>query len=268
MLKVDDRRTPLSRTEAGSGQAILFVHAFPLDGRMWLDQMAALPDGWNGIAPDLPGFGATGEAVSQPTMDSYADDLVGVLDDLGIARAVICGLSMGGYVALAMSRRHADRVRALVLCDTRSEADNAAARVGRLEMAQKVRQSGMQVLIDAMLPKLVSRITRLGKPAVMTSIEEMIRTTRPEGAAAALTAMGRRPDSSSVLRDVTVPTLIVVGADDEITPPGESQMMARGIRGARIEVIENAGHLSNMEQPASFNASLRAFLATLPVPAT
>jgi pimeloyl-ACP methyl ester carboxylesterase len=186
-----------------------------------------------------------------------------LLDSLGIDRAVICGLSMGGYVTLALARRHPSRVRALVLCDTRAEADAKAGQLARMELIRRLRSEGIEPLVED-IPRLVSRISRLSQPELISRLESMIRSATVEGSAAALYAMARRPDASAGLRDVHVPTLVVVGSEDEVTPPGQSQMLARGIRGARLEVIDTAGHLSALEQPALFNTVLKAFLSALP----
>ena len=253
--------------EAGGGDSvILFVHGFPLDARMWAPQLAALPPGWRGLAPDLRGFGASGgagtaEAVS---MDDYARDLIALLDHLNIARAVVCGLSMGGYVSFALSRLEPQRIRALVLADTRAGADSAEAKNARQALAARVLKEGAGAVVDDMMPKMVSAHTRTEQPDVVVKLKTMMESTSRETMAAALRGMADRPDSHASLRDIAVPTLVIVGEDDVITDRGEAQLLARAIRGAQIEVIPAAGHVSNLEQPAAFNAALRRFLADVP----
>jgi pimeloyl-ACP methyl ester carboxylesterase len=266
MSIMQDTDRILAWRESGTGEVILFIHAFPLDSSMWESQLGAVPDGWRAIAPDLPGFGASPAMTGVTSMDSYADAVARVLNVVGAKQAVICGLSMGGYVALALQRRHPEMIRALILCDTRAEADTPEARLARLALAKRVRAEGMQPVVDSLLTRLITRVTRLSKPGLAAQLEETMRRQSPEATAMAITAMAHRRDATSVLRDIDVPVLAVVGAEDELTPPGESQMLARSIRGARIEVIEGAGHLANMEQPDIFNTVVRSFLAALPVP--
>lgn len=267
MTSPENIRSRLAWREAGAGETVLFLHAYPFSAQMWEAQLAAMPDGWRGIAVDLPGFGGSaGElrAGLDASLDGYAHGVVEVLDALELKSVVVCGLSMGGYTALSLMRLHPERVRALVLCDTRATADTPEGRVTRLEQARSIRAEGMDAVVDTMLPKLITRMNRLSNPAMRSQVEEMMRATAPEAAARALTAMAHRPDSTELLRAIDVPVMIVVGAEDEITPPGDAQMMARGIRGARLEVIPDAGHLSNVEQPALFNTALHAFLRSLP----
>jgi pimeloyl-ACP methyl ester carboxylesterase len=265
MMKIEESRPALSWREEGSGDALLLLHAFPLSSAMWGPQLSALGDEWRVIAPDFAGFGdSPSRSGGGASMDAYADDVASLLDTLEIEQAVVCGLSMGGYAAFAMQRRHPGRIRALVLCDTRPGPDTEAMRQNRRELVKRVRLEGMQPLVDNMLPRLLSPNTRYSRPDVTAHVEGMMRTVPPETAAGALIAMANRPDSTPLLRDINVPTLIVVGADDETTPPGESQMLARGIRGARLEILMDAGHLSSIEQPVAFNALLRSFLAGLP----
>jgi 3-oxoadipate enol-lactonase len=247
--------------EAGSGEPIVFLHGFPLHAGMWEPQLTDLPAGWRGIAPSVRGFGGS-ELGAEPasSMDLLAADVAALLDRLGIARVTLCGLSMGGYVALAFVRKYPERLRGLVLCDTRAGADSEDGRRNRYELAERVRIEGVGPVRDAMLPKLISGRTRQEQPEVESRIRAMIEEASPEAVARALTGMAARPDSTPFLREITVPTLVLVGAEDAVTPPGEAQLLVRGIPGARIETVADAGHLSNLEQPATFNRSLWTFL--------
>lgn len=251
---------------SGEGRnAILFIHGFPFNSAMWQPQLADLPAGWRGIAPDLRGFGATTEGPQEIySMDLYAQDMVTLLDHLGIEQAVICGLSMGGYVAFRFFAQYRNRVRALVLCDTRATADSPEAQRARAKLAARVRAQGTEPVVQGMLPKLVSITTRHTQPGTVELVRAMMGEAPPETIAKALLGMGARPDSEPILRDVDVPTLIIMGAEDTIASRGDHEMLARSIRGGRLTIIESAAHLPNLEQAQAFNAALAQFLAGLP----
>lgn len=251
----------LNAREAGEGETILFIHGFPFDSALWEPQLAALPPGWQGLAPDLRGFGQSpmgGEPVH--FMELLADDLAALLKGRGVEEAVICGLSMGGYVAFALRRRHPELVRALVLADTRPGADSAEGRLNRERLAGAARAEGVAPVVSAMLPKLVSMSTRLERPQVVEEIRAMMERQPPEGMARALLGMAGRQDAGPGLARIDEPVLVLVGEEDAITPRGEAQLMARAIRGARIEIIPEAGHVSNLEAPDAFNRALAGFL--------
>lgn len=256
----------LSWQENGEGDPVVFIHGFPFHSGLWADQLSAMPAGFRGIAPDLRGFGESSAPGRGPlTMDQHADDVVGLMDHLGIRQAVICGLSMGGYVAFSLFRRHRSRVRALVLAATRSAADSAEAKQGRTELAKKVLNEGTSVVVESMLPKLLSDITPKTKPEVVDAVRALMEANNPEPIARALEGMASRDDSSDLLREIDISTLVIHGEDDLVIPKGEAQLMARGIRGARIELLERAGHVLNMEDPATFNRLLKEFLDNLPL---
>ncbi|MGH7500955.1 MAG: alpha/beta fold hydrolase [Longimicrobiales bacterium] len=251
--------------ERGSGDAILFIHGFPFNSAMWGSQLATLPRGWRGIAPDLRGFGASEAGDSDIfEMAGFAKDLVALLDRLKIERAVVCGLSMGGYIAFELWRLHAERVRALVLCDTRAGADSPETKRARRQLAQRVLVDGPRVVADAMLPRLLAPLTYKRKPDVVSFVSALILETPRETMARTLIGMAVRPNSEPVLRTIDVPALILAGEEDAITNRGEAEMLARGIRAARIELIPGAGHLPNLEQSEDFNHALKHFLAGLP----
>lgn len=252
--------------EAGEGdRVLLLLHAFPLSSAMWTAQLETPPPDWRLIAPDFRGFGGSGPAPADGlTMDGAADDMAALLAHLEVPTAVVCGLSMGGYVAFAMLRRHARLLRGLVLCDTRAEPDTAETRAGRLEKAAGVRQSGTGAFISEMLPSLLSPFTLKNRPAVVSSVGVQLAEASAGAVSAALHGLAARPDSTPLLRSITVPTQVIAGADDRITPAGEARMMARAIPGARFDIVEDAGHLPNIEQPADFGVVLKAFLAGVP----
>jgi len=182
------------------------------------------------------------------------------MDHLGVARATIAGLSMGGYVALAFYKQFASRVRALILADTRAQADTVEGKQTRAQQAEKALTEGMAGIADAMLPKLLTPETVSKRPEIVKRVRDMMLKTKPEGAAAALRGMAERDDQTPSLAKITVPTLILVGAEDAITPVGDSEQMHQAIAGSRLVVLENAGHVSNLERTDEFNQALLEFL--------
>lgn len=252
----------LAWREAGAGLPVLLLHAFPLSGAMWDPQVEALAGSCRLIVPDLSGFGASQGVPPDGVcrMSDLAADAVALLDQLEIGRAVVCGLSMGGYAALAFAEGAPERLRGLVLADTRAGADSEEARQRRLDMARRVLEEGTGFLPDALLPKLLGRTTRERRPDVGTRVERMIREAPPAGVAAAQRGMAQRPDRSRVLPRLDVPVLILVGEEDELTPPVESRHLEKEIRGAELVVLPESGHLASLESPEAFNEALGAFL--------
>jgi pimeloyl-ACP methyl ester carboxylesterase len=196
-------------------------------------------------------------------MEEMAEDVAALLDELRLARVVLGGLSMGGYVALAFSRLFPERTRALILSDTRPQADTDEARLVREETAVRALGEGMHTVADAMLPKLLAPSTQAERPEIVARVREMILHTDPQGAASALRGMAVRRDQTEFLREINCPTLIIVGSLDQITPPADAELLNREIRGSRLEIIEGAGHISNVERPVEFNRALENFLSEL-----
>lgn len=208
------------------------------------------------IMPDLPGFGQSRARVGDMTIDDYARVVIDVLDQRGLDRAIFAGLSMGGYICLAVARLAPQRLQGLILLDTRETPDSADARKGRYESIEKVKKDGVQPIADAMLPKMLTS----GAPQELKDrVREIMTSSSAEGVIAALKAMAERPDSSDVLAKIDVPTLIVVGDDDAITPPSDAERMAKAIRGARVVRIGDAAHLANVEKPEEVNRAIAAF---------
>jgi pimeloyl-ACP methyl ester carboxylesterase len=257
------RGIEMAYDEAGSGVPVVLLHGFPFNRTMWREQIEALKDSHRVVAPDLRGHGETTVTTEPATMEEMARDVAALLDELQIGRPVLGGLSMGGYVALAFHRLFPRRVRALLLADTRAQADAAEVKRTREETAVRALGEGMSPIADNILPKVLAHTTHMKHPEVVERVREMILATKPEGAAAALRGMAERRDQTNYLANILQPTLIVVGSEDQITPPADSEMMRREIRGSRLEVIEGAGHVSNVERPAEFNAALMKFLRDL-----
>ncbi|HEY7685616.1 MAG TPA: alpha/beta fold hydrolase [Gemmatimonadales bacterium] len=243
----------------GDGPPLLLVHGFPLDQSMWSHQLVAF-SGWRRIAPDLRGAGASEAPPGEYSMARYADDLVMVLDAVGAKSAVCCGLSMGGYVLFELMRRHPERVRALILCDTKADADTPQGKQGRDELAALAEREGMAPVGERLLPKLLGRTTQARDQALVETVRAMVLRSPVTGVAGALRAMRDRPDSTALLGEIRVPTLVVGGAEDELTPPSVMQPMAQGIRGARYVEVPTAGHLCPLEQPDAVNEAVRDFL--------
>lgn len=254
----------LAVEESGQGEALLFVHAFPLNRRMWAPQLSALSGDARCIAPDLRGFGESDAGSGEWTMDRFADDLACVLDHLEVRRAAVCGLSLGGYVALAFWRRHSDRVRALVLADTRAGADDEKGRQKRRDTIAAARDKGAHVVAVDSMSGLLGKATRESAGAPVSLTRSILEEARLEGVVGASEAMMNRPDSTPDLAGISVPTLIVVGDEDALTPVKESRILADNIPGSRLEIIQGAGHLSNVERPAAFSLLLREFVSSLP----
>lgn len=258
------RGIELAYTDAGRGPAVVFLHGFPFDRSMWRGQVEKFSESFRVIAPDLRGHGGSTSTREPATMEEMAEDVVALLDELNVPRAVICGLSMGGYVALALYRAHPARVLALVLADTRAKADTEDARRTREENAQRALAEGMSPIVEAMLPKLLSERTRVGEPDVVARVREMMLGVSPEGAAAALRGMALRRDQTDILPKLDVPVLVVVGSEDAVTPPSEAETMHALIEGSHLQVIEGTGHVSNVERPEEFDLALAEFLESLP----
>lgn len=235
--------------------ALVLIHAFPLSGAMWEHERRALRDAADPIiAPSLPGFGGTAVPRGDPSIDDYADSIVAAMDATKIARAAVAGLSMGGYVAFALWRRHRHRIERLFLADTRAEADTQDVRDKRLRLAALVREHGVEALL-----KTPPQWLRKGSPH-WDPLLKLIRGQPPEAIAQGSIAMAHRPDSRPDLPTIDVPTAVVVGEEDEITPLEMSQTMSANIPGATLSIIPGAGHIANLEAPTAFEAALRAWL--------
>jgi len=249
----------------GNGPALLFVHGFPLDRGQWRHQLLGFTH-WQRMAPDLRGFGdsaGVAVAVEGLTMRSYVADLIAVLDGLGIERVVLCGFSMGGYVAFEFWRRHADRVRGMILVDTRPEADSPEGQRARDEMEALLRREGNDAIAERMLPRLLSRTTLEAQPESAEQVRAMIGRASADGIAGALRAMRDRSDSRDLLGSITVPVLALGGAEDALTPPPVMAAMAAAIPGARFVEVAAAAHLAPLEQPLAVNRAVGEFLETL-----
>jgi len=260
------RTIPLEEIElnvfdAGTGHPVLFVHGFPLNHSMWRFQLEEFSKTHRVIAPDLRGFGQSEDSANVSTMPVLADDCAAVLDALQIDRPVtLCGLSMGGYVAWQFWKRHPDRLHRLVLCDTRAAADSPEVRQGRRASSDRVLKQGTAFLAESMIEKLFSPKTTSQQPDLVRDVQQMILTNSPQGVSAALLGMAARPDVTDWLPEINIPSLVIVGAADPISPVDEMRAIATALPQSSLQIIPDAGHMSPLEQPAIVNQHLRQFL--------
>ena len=245
----------------GEGTPVLFIHGFPLNRRMWKPQVNGLSDIANIIAPDLRGHGESEPSQDEYTMDLFAADLNALLVSLGITeKIVLCGLSMGGYIALSFYRFFQERLAGIVLTATRAAADTAVGKEMRLRAAQRTKTEGVSQVVDGLLPNLLSPSTQENKPQLLSFVRDLMLDISPETMIADLMGMKERQDSTPLLPKIDIPVLILHGADDRLIPVDEAETMQAQIPGAELKVIPQAGHLPNLEQPVLFNHSLHKFI--------
>jgi 3-oxoadipate enol-lactonase len=239
------------------GVPVVLLHGFPMDGTMWRPQIEALEKTRRVVCWDARGHGRSGGGGAAIAFEWFVDDLLAVLDRLGIDKAVLVGLSMGGYTALRFAEREPARVSALVLADTKSGADGNEARVKRAGAARKALTEGSRKFADGFL---ASAFAPGADPRTVAAARKVIAAMDPRSIAAALVAMAGRTDTTESLSKIQVPTLVIVGEEDVLTPPADSRALAKAIPGARLKAIPGAGHFSNLQDPAAFNEALLAFL--------
>jgi 3-oxoadipate enol-lactonase len=261
-LNVND--TTIAFEDSGRGAPLVLLHGFPLDHSMWAGQIDGLASRCRVIAPDLRGFGRSGVTEGMVTMEQMADDVAALLEALEISAPVVLGgLSLGGYVAFEFWRKYAGKLKALILCDTRPEADNPQLAADRLATADRVMREGPRPLVDSLLPKLFARRTFLDQPQLVAETERILLGANPRGIAAAARGMAQRRDYRAELKDVRVPTLAIVGAEDALTPPDFMQGWAAAIPVCQICIVSAAGHMAPYEQPSAANAATVSFLSNL-----
>ena len=252
----------LNVLDVGEGMPILFVHGFPLDHTMWRFQIAELAKDFRCIAPDLRGFGQSTVTEGKVTMEQFADDLAALLDALQITEPIVfCGLSMGGCIAWQFVRRHAQRLKSLILCDTRAVPDPPEVAANRLKLANDVVEQGPSIVANAMLPRLFAAETAQTQPALIDDLRQVILRTNPHGIAAAARGMAERADACPWLSSISVPSLVIVGEHDVISTAAEMRTIAAAIPQSQIEVLPNAGHMAPLENASMTNAAMRKFLA-------
>ncbi|NIW35157.1 MAG: alpha/beta fold hydrolase [Gemmatimonadetes bacterium] len=268
IISVDhDQQDIHYRDTGGGGVPLVLIHGFPFNSESWSPQIAGLSDR-RLIVPDLRGFGETPLSAHPYTLARLADDVAEILDALSVRRAVVGGLSMGGYVTFEFWRRHRDRVAGLLLADTRPQADSDEARLNRARLATAAREEGTAAVTGELLPKLLAPVTRQRHPEIEERLRKMMNAAPSEAVAVALMAMAARDDSVPILATIDAPTLVIVGSEDAIVPPADTREWAARIPDARLDVIAGAGHVSNLERPDTFNQMVADFLDGLEAGAT
>lgn len=251
--------TTLHYRERGEGEPVVLLSSYPLTGESFAPQLEALSDRWRVIAPDYRGFGGSAPLEGPLTMERLARDVIALLDALALPHAVVGGVSMGGYVTMALLREDPSRVRGILLMDTQAVADDEQGRAGREAIAQAALTRGIDAVVEIMLPKLLRPTS---SDEVRHQVEAMIRQNRPDACAAAMRGMATRPDGREILARFGGPSLVVCGEEDRTTPLERAQQMA-DLLSTRVVRIPSAGHLAHLEQPQLVNAALRGFLEKL-----
>jgi 3-oxoadipate enol-lactonase len=254
-MKVSIGSRQLAYESVGSGPVLVLVHAFPFDSRMWRKTAATLASQRRVITPDMRGFGLSDLGSGGFSIADLADDVAALLDALKLPAATVGGMSMGGYVALAFARRHRDRLKSLILADTKAAADTPEARQGRETAITLVEQQG----VPALLEKQISRLLSASASDSLRAEVRALGAQPPDAVIAAIRALRDRPDRTAELPEIAVPTLVVVGSEDGLSPPAEAQLMAAAMPDARVAEIPGAAHLSNLENPNAFAAALAGF---------
>lgn len=254
----------LAYEERGEGKPLLLIHGYPLSRALWEPQMEGLVDAARLIAPDLRGYGQSDPVPGPYSMDMLADDCAALLEGMKVTQpVVVAGLSMGGYVALAFYRKYAARVAGLILAATRAGADSAEGKANRDKSAALAREKGVGAIVEAMLPKLLAPKSYEAKPKVVAWATQIMESASVEGIVGALMGMKERPDVTPILGQIDKPTLILHGTDDQLIPPKEAEAMHAAIKNSTLQLLPEAGHLLNLEQPELFNQAVRGFLQSI-----
>jgi pimeloyl-ACP methyl ester carboxylesterase len=258
-MKAQVNGVTLAYDDKGNGLPIVLLHAFPLNRTMWAPQVAGLSHRFRVISIDLRGHGQSDAPFWRYSLEQYALDVKELLAGLKIAKAVFVGLSMGGYLEFTLYRLFPELILGLVFADTRAEADKPEQRHWRFTLAQQTGATGASAVIADMLPKLLAPKTYTRDPDLVERVRAMQAAAPAQGIIGDLMAMAERPDSVPLLSTINVPTLVIVGEEDALTPPADARRIANNIAGAELIVIPDAGHLSNLEQPDRFTAAVEEF---------
>jgi len=264
-MEVEINNIDLYYEDQGTGKPIVLIHGFPFDHHLWDRQVEILADHHRVITPDLRGFGQSDAPEGPYTMTQYAADIIALLDLLQIDRAIIAGLSMGGYISLAIAEQYPERLDGLVLSNTRTAKDTAAIRQNRYNTVEKIKFEGTEFLVLDMLGKVLSKDTRKHNPAVLEFVEQIMRRQRAAGIIGAQQGMAQRKDRSFILNDLQIPVLVIAGRDDKLISPMEAKRIAKELPLGHLEIIPKAGHLSNLEQPDTYNERFMRFVESTEV---
>ena len=250
--------------DEGQGSPLVFVHGFPLDHTMWRQQIAEFRNTHRVLAVDLPGFGQSSPAAGEMSIVGFADRLAEFLDQIGVTEQVtLCGLSMGGSIALQFALRHPEKLARLILCDCRAVADSPEAQKMRHDLADRVLKQGPEFVAEAMATRLFAASTLAQQPEIVESIQSVIRSTAPASVAGGSRALANREDAVPRLGEIATPTLVLVGSEDMISPPDEMRQIAQRLPHGTLAVIQGAGHMAPLEAPTPVNAAIREWLARL-----
>ena len=247
------------------GPPVVLLHAFPANHEMWLPAAEMLCTHYRVILPDVRGHGDSEPGEGPATMEKHAADLARICDDADIKRAVFAGISIGGYILFEFWRQHRDRVRGLILCDTKAQGDSEEGRKARLAAAEDVLQRGPEPFLESMIPKLLGKTTQSTRPDLVEEARRMMRKMSAPGIAAVQRGMAARPDSTATLKTIKVPTLILVGEEDNLTPVAEAELMQKNLRHSQMRVLAKGGHYSPFERHEAAGHEIRRFLDALPV---
>jgi pimeloyl-ACP methyl ester carboxylesterase len=247
----------------GAGPPVVLLHPFPAHHQLWLAAAEPLALHYQIILPDLRGHGDSEAGEGPATMEKQAADIARVCDDAGVGRAAFAGVSIGGYVLFEFWRRYRARVAGFAFCDTRAPADTPESRANRLKSAEDVIERGTEPFIESMVPRLFGESTRRNRPDLVEVARRMMLKMSAENIAAVQRGMAQRPDSVSTLMTINVPTLVVVGEEDTLSPVADAELMRQHIPGAQLRVIPKAGHYAVFEQAAQVTSVLQEFLGTL-----
>jgi len=242
---------------------VIFIHGFPLNKSMWDMQLEALKDEYRVIAYDIRGHGDSDVGYEDFSINLFANDLISFMDSLKITKAVVCGLSMGGYIVLNAIEKYQERFDALILSDTQCFADTPEVRENRLAVIEHIRKNGLEEYAHESIKKLFAPVSLLSKETEIASVREMIVNTSKQSIYNSLHALAIRKDTYGILSHIKIPVLILVGEEDKITPPEMAETMHKKINGSQLNILEHAGHLSNMENPFEFNYQIRKFISSV-----
>lgn len=247
----------------GQGAPLVLLHPFPANHKFWRLAAALLSRRYRLLLPDLRGHGSSDPGEGPATMEKHANDVLRLCDAAGMPKAVFVGVSIGGYILLEFWRRYSERVQALILCDTRAQADTPEGRANRLKSADDVLKHGPDAFLDEMLQNLLGATARTSRPDLVSTARKMLGEMKPAGIAAVQRGMAARPDSIRTLKTITVPTLVMVGEEDTLTPRADAELMHQHIAGSRLEIVPKAGHFAPFEQHEAAAAAMRRFLDKL-----
>jgi len=255
----------ISYTDEGPDNApvIILIHGFPFNKTMWNKQVDMLIENWRVIAYDIRGFGNSGAGTADFSIELFVDDLIDLMDTLKIETAMLCGLSMGGYIALNAMENFPKRFNALILCDTNCMADTPEAAEKRMKTVESIQEKGLEQYANDSVKKLFAPESFVTNKEKIATVKEMIMEASVQSLSKTLVALSRRKETCTNLHRISIPVLIVVGKEDQITPPDAARMMQKSIKGSILKIIEHAGHLSNIENSYEFNIQLEKFVASV-----